>query len=599
MDLRPSPTTTSSPTTTTEIRCKRCPYRGTIDDFPLKLNGTDRTTACATCVYKNREERRVQRMKARPQDGQAREDEMVEEAQVNDNGDLKKETTLASAVASSSTTIYPHSSTTLQTTSTPAATTTGGGTASSSRKDKTRRNVGRSAFPEIQTTWHAFTRLITPRNPGDPIDVHAAVILRGIPMFDPFLAIQTDREGSREEAGVTEGAEGGERYVLLDGKREKVETAAWMLARIVAREIWRITGYRFIYKSRSGSTGNPTRHNSHFNCAQNDAEKKNKRSRVSIQKKRMSRFDCGGYLNIITDERDLGTVNVVITHMLDHVRYAERPEAVDVHEAPWLVGLDSRAEGGMALDADTENEELQWDMDASGPSSRRSVGGEAGATEEPRNIGPASQTLYELSQRPSFTPNRPGQIIPLAAGPVQSPSTTPNGNIVLDPRLAGNDSFNFLSEASQNAGPSSATGIPSTLTNRRVDAAAASSHSLQPSTTLNSVTSALPQLGVQHQGTMLLSDMVVDQLQQQPTRDRNTASASGTAHPERVHITPDEYLRYQQAYQVILSQLTSSRGMDAKRYEKVGPMLQWIEQVAKIFEGESSGGKNGNLEGTT
>jgi hypothetical protein len=53
-----------------------------------------------------------------------------------------------------------------------------------------------------------------------------------------------------------------------------------------------------------------------------------------------------------------------------------------------------------------------------------------------------------------------------------------------------------------------------------------------------------------------------------------------------VHITPEEYLKYQQAYQVILNQLASSEGMDAKRYEKVGSMLKWIEQVGKIFEQE-------------
>ncbi|KAJ9091352.1 hypothetical protein QFC21_007247 [Naganishia friedmannii] len=579
MDPPPSATTTTtlSPLATTEIRCKRCPFRGTINDFPLKLNGTDRTTACTTCVFKNREERRVQRMKARPQEGQTRDGDTTVEGQGNDDTmvDMQTETTLAFPTTSSST-AHPEPTDTAQTASSPAATTT----ALSSRKDKTRRNVGRSAFPEIQTTWHAFTRLITPRNPGDPIDVHAAVILREIPMFDPFLAIQTDpgEEGAEEE-----------RFVVLDGKREKLETAAWMLARIVAREVWRITGYRYIYKSRSGSSGNPTRHNSHFNCAQNDAEKKNKRSRVSVQKKRMARFDCGGYLNIVTDERDLGAVNIVITHILDHVRYAERPEAVDVADAPWLVGLDTRAEGGMVVD--TDDEDLQWDTDAAGPSPRRSVGsgGKGGVTVQLRHGLPISQTLYELAQRSVSTGGRVlGSTSP--AAPLHSTSAATDANMVLDPRLAGNDSFHFLSESTQPAGPSSA---PS---NRPMNAVASTSQ-LPPDTTATStaVSSAAPLLATQHGGTMLLSDLVVDQLQRQPSRDRNVASTSAASNSDRVHITPDEYLRYQQAYQVILSQLTSSRGMDAKRYEKVGPMLQWIEQVAKIFEGESSGGnKNGN-----
>lgn len=56
-----------------------------------------------------------------------------------------------------------------------------------------------------------------------------------------------------------------------------------------------------------------------------------------------------------------------------------------------------------------------------------------------------------------------------------------------------------------------------------------------------------------------------------------------------MHVTPEEYLKYQQAYQVILNQLASSEGMDAKRYEKVGSMLKWIEQVGKIFEQEKQG----------
>ncbi|KAJ9127726.1 hypothetical protein QFC24_000009 [Naganishia onofrii] len=507
---------------------------------------------------------------------------------------LQTETTLAFPTACSST-VLPDPLTISQTASSPAA--TPATSTPSSRKDKTRRNVGRSAFPEIQTTWHAFTRLITPRNPGDPIDVHAAVILRGIPMFNPFLAIQTTDGGQQGQPG------GEERYVVLDGKKEKVETAAWMLARIVAREIWRITGYRFIYKSRSGSSGNPTRHNSHFNCAQNDAEKRNKRSRVSIQKKRMPRFDCGGYLNIVTDERDLGTVNVVITHKLDHVRYAERPEAVDLQQAAWLVGLDARAEGGMAISAVAPNQEneMQWDvLDATGagagPSSRRSTvdgsGGERAEMEAPGHMIPTSQTLYELAQQSLATAAERGEAgsnspAVVATGPSASTSATPNVDIVLDPRLAGDSGFHFLSpETSQHAGPSSAP------LNRRMDASTSSGlQALPPTSALPaSVSPAAPLLTMQQEGTMLLSDTVGDQSQRQPSKDRNTASAS-TEQPERVHITPDEYLRYQRAYQVILSQLTSSRGMETKRYEKVGPMLQWIEQVAKIFEGESSGGR--------
>lgn len=57
----------------------------------------------------------------------------------------------------------------------------------------------------------------------------------------------------------------------------------------------------------------------------------------------MERFDCGGYLNIITDERDLTQVNVTLTHITAHTRYAERPDELPLEETPWLLesaGLD-------------------------------------------------------------------------------------------------------------------------------------------------------------------------------------------------------------------------------------------------------------------
>jgi hypothetical protein len=35
-------------------------------------------------------------------------------------------------------------------------------------------------------------------------------------------------------------------FVVVEGKREALDAAAWALARLVAREIWRITGYRYM-----------------------------------------------------------------------------------------------------------------------------------------------------------------------------------------------------------------------------------------------------------------------------------------------------------------------------------------------------------------
>jgi hypothetical protein len=51
----------------------------------------------------------------------------------------------------------------------------------------------------------------------------------------------------------------------------------------------------------------------------------------------MARYDCGGYLNIVTDERDLTQVNVTLTHAKAHPRYADRPEDVPLEETPWLL----------------------------------------------------------------------------------------------------------------------------------------------------------------------------------------------------------------------------------------------------------------------
>jgi hypothetical protein len=51
----------------------------------------------------------------------------------------------------------------------------------------------------------------------------------------------------------------------------------------------------------------------------------------------MERFDCGGYLNIITDERDLTQVNVTLTHATAHTRYAERPDDLPLEDTPWLL----------------------------------------------------------------------------------------------------------------------------------------------------------------------------------------------------------------------------------------------------------------------
>lgn len=211
------------------IRCKRCTFRGTIDNFPLKLNGTDRTSACTTCVMKNREESRAKRKREGvgrlPSEGQS--DHVMGEGDGIDTNPTRPvdmgiptpETTLASAAAATSLPGFP---------SAVASSSSPGGP---SRRDKTRRNVGRSAFPESHLSWYEFVRAIKVA-PGESIDVHASVALGGVQMFHPYLNVQADQDGGE--------------YVVLEGKREASDAAAWALARLVAREVWRISGYRYM-----------------------------------------------------------------------------------------------------------------------------------------------------------------------------------------------------------------------------------------------------------------------------------------------------------------------------------------------------------------
>lgn len=211
------------------IKCKRCTFRGTIDNFPLKLNGTDRTTACFTCVKKNREESRTKRkrdavLQTSLPEGQteaALGDVTLDNATLGHAELPGPDTTLAS-IAASNTARLPGFPTAIEGSSSPGT---------SSKRERTRRNVGRSAFPETHLSWYAFTRSI---NRGDePIDIHASVTLRAVQIFHPYLNVQVD-------------AADGTEFVIVDGKREALDAAAWALARLVAREIWRITGYRYM-----------------------------------------------------------------------------------------------------------------------------------------------------------------------------------------------------------------------------------------------------------------------------------------------------------------------------------------------------------------
>jgi hypothetical protein len=179
---------------------------------------------------KNREESRAkrrreglgQRMQSEGQSEHGLADGHGSDGNAPRTGDMgipTAETTLASAEASTSLPGFPSA---VASSSSPGP---------SSRKDKTRRNVGRSAFPESHLSWYGFVRAIKV-GPGESIDVHASVALGGVQMFQQYLSVQADQEGVE--------------YVVVDGKREALDAAAWALARLVSREIWRVTGYRYM-----------------------------------------------------------------------------------------------------------------------------------------------------------------------------------------------------------------------------------------------------------------------------------------------------------------------------------------------------------------
>ncbi|KAJ9113562.1 hypothetical protein QFC20_001913 [Naganishia adeliensis] len=523
------------------IKCKRCTFRGTIDNFPLKLNGTDRTTACLSCVMKNREESRAkrrregvgQRMQSEGQSEHGLGEGDGSDGNATHSVDMAiptPETTLASAEASTSLPGFPSA---VASSSSPGA---------STRKDKTRRNVGRSAFPESHLSWYGFVRAIKV-GPGESIDVHASVALGGVQMFQPYLNVQADQEGAE--------------YVVVDGKREALDAAAWALARLVSREIWRITGYRYIYKSRSGSTGNPGRHNSHFHCAQNDNEKRAKRSRVNVQKKRMPRFDCGGYLNIVTDERDLTQVNVTLTHATPHTRYADRPEDVPLEETPWL--LDT---GGLDDHSNMVSVQGRGMVNVMEIGSHQPVPAHQHMSTG-RNAVESSAPTHTLGQdltSIAIDPNLQTAAHSTASNNVQASRSDP-----------------FLSVGS----PATSAPLPYIMPLSSISTSRPVGNTLnQPLAPTTQPTSSSLEAGSSTSAPFALA---TNPAQGQSMNGGNTAGI------DRVHITPEEYLKYQQAYQVILNQLASSEGMDAKRYEKVGSMLKWIEQVGKIFEQEKQG----------
>lgn len=281
----------------------------------------------------------------------------------------------------------------------------------------------------------------------------------------------------------------------------------------------------------------------------------------------MPRFDCGGYLNIVTDERDLTQVTITLTHATAHTRYAEKPEDLPLEETPWLIDAPEVAED-YNLRTDQARDMVD-SMDA-------------------RMTDVMSLSINaSLEQQSSIHPSLRDHPQTVESSNTQTPITDPQSNVRPPETDASLPSMMPL--------PSSSADIPpQTMANQLFPPTvqpSASTPDLAPGSIPASSLALAPSFAQgqsQRAGNTSGGDRV------RLVQPRVVYFFSERFWFTQVHITPEEYLKYQQAYQVILNQLASSEGMDAKRYEKVGSMLKWIEQVGRIFEHE----KQGTIGGT-
>ncbi|KAJ7448909.1 hypothetical protein FB451DRAFT_1053504, partial [Mycena latifolia] len=96
----------------------------------------------------------------------------------------------------------------------------------------------------------------------------------------------------------------------------------------ISQQIWKITGYRFIYKKCKKSSASDSVHTYSYYCAQNAAETKKPQLHDDLRKRRarmkMDRFPCNGALQITVDDDQLDIpLRLKLRHHQPHLHYVD------------------------------------------------------------------------------------------------------------------------------------------------------------------------------------------------------------------------------------------------------------------------------------
>ncbi|KAG6835113.1 hypothetical protein H0H93_004744 [Arthromyces matolae] len=114
-------------------------------------------------------------------------------------------------------------------------------------------------------------------------------------------------------------------YAQLDDPNIYLNRSGAELARHIAKLVWDLTGYRFIYKKKASSGEKDTVYVYTYYCAQLDGEQSKKRLNEDESKRRarmcMERLKCSGWLHITIDSEIWSEIIVCISHYLSHTPY--------------------------------------------------------------------------------------------------------------------------------------------------------------------------------------------------------------------------------------------------------------------------------------
>ncbi|KAF8910583.1 hypothetical protein CPB84DRAFT_1637618, partial [Gymnopilus junonius] len=105
-------------------------------------------------------------------------------------------------------------------------------------------------------------------------------------------------------------------------------------AKLIADEVWKVTGYCFVYKKCEKSRTSDHIKMFTFYCAQFHREEAKQRLDPDVKKWRarlsMDCFDCNSYLHITTSDHFPSLAGIIITHHLLHWGYLDISITEDV-----------------------------------------------------------------------------------------------------------------------------------------------------------------------------------------------------------------------------------------------------------------------------